>query len=146
MSSIKHGVFAGITASAVFGLLMLVMMPATLGKIAKLYGLSGQVNGFIIHLVHGGLIGWAFTWFVSSDVSLAGGSMYGLLYGLIWWVLGPILIMPTWLAGSPRLSAEGVQAALPSLPGHLVFGLILGLLVAFWSHPSTSNKNHKQEA
>jgi uncharacterized membrane protein len=133
MSKVKHGVFAGVIAGIIFGIMMAVMMPATLGKIAKLYGLSGQFVGFLVHLVHSAIIGWFFTLFIGDSVSVSAGSVYGLVYGLIWWILGPILIMPTWLAGSPRLSGEGVQAALPSLPGHLVFGLVLGALYVLWS-------------
>lgn len=114
-------------------------MPATLGKIAKLYGLNGKTAGFIIHLVHSGVIGWSFTWFIGDSVSVSAGSVYGLLYGFVWWILGPILIMPTWLAGSPRLSGEGIQAALPSLPGHLVFGLILGFLYILWNESSATD-------
>jgi len=140
MSNTTYGVFAGIIAGIVFGAMMAVMMPATLGKIAKLYGLSGQFVGFLVHLVHSAFIGWAFTWFVGDSVSIGAGSVYGLLYGLAWWVLGPILIMPTWLAGSPRLSTEGVQAALPSLPGHLVFGLVLGVLYVLWSETAAENQ------
>jgi uncharacterized membrane protein len=146
MANLKHGVLAGIIAGAVFGMMMLVMMPATLGNIAKLYGLSGTTAGFVVHLVHSGVIGWSFTWFIGESVSVTAGSVYGLLYGFVWWILGPILIMPTWLAGSPRLSAEGVQAALPSLPGHLVFGLVLGFLYVLWNKSSKTSSPAQPEA
>jgi len=128
MSTIRSGVFAGVIAALVFGVLMMAMMPATIGKIAALYGASSTVSGFVIHLIHGGLIGGLFGLFAHQGLSRLAASSYGLLYGSLWWVLGPVLIMPTWLGAGPRLSGEGLQAALPSLPGHLVFGLVLGLL------------------
>jgi len=125
---IIHGMLAGLIASGVFGIIMMLLTPATLGKIAALYGGEAQLTGFLIHLIHGVLIGGLFAALTSGQISRLRGSWYGFVYGVAWWVAGPILIMPTWLGAGPRLSAEGVQAALPSLTGHIVFGLILGFL------------------
>lgn len=110
------------------------MMPDTLNKIANLYDLSGHVIGAAIHIIHGGLIGGLFGLLSSDSVSKLASTGYGLLYGLVWWVLGPLVIMPYWLGVGVQLSGEGIKNALPSLPGHLVYGLVLGLLFAVFAH------------
>ncbi len=51
-----------------------------------------------------------------------------LSYGLVWWFLGPLILMPLFLGMGARLSIEGMSMALPSLWGHLIFGGILGIL------------------
>lgn len=44
-------------------------------------------------------------------------------YGVVWWVLGGVVIMPAWL-GMPVFTFG--TAAWMSLIGHLVYGLLLG--------------------
>jgi uncharacterized membrane protein YagU involved in acid resistance len=129
-----HGLLSGLLAGGVFAILTAWMIPDTLNKIANLYNTSGYVVGVAIHIIHGGLIGGLFGLIVPDSVSKLASSGYGLLYGLVWWVLGPLVIMPAWLGAGVRLSGEGVQAALPSLPGHLVYGLVLGFLFAVFAH------------
>ncbi len=64
------------------------------------------------------------------------GLGFGLLYGVIWWFLGPLILMPLLLGMGTMLSPQGMQMALPSLGGHLVFGGILGVL-----YPVFAKKN-----
>jgi hypothetical protein len=49
----------------------------------------------------------------------------GLLYGLAWWVVGALLIMPAWLGMSEMIFVVDDNAWW-SLLGHLIYGLILG--------------------
>lgn len=121
------------------------MMPDTLNKIAQLYGYSGHVVGSAIHIIHGGLIGGFYSLLVAPDISKLRSSAYGFMYGLVWWVLGPLLIMPAWLTESTRFSAEGIQAALPSLRGHLVYGAILGFLFAVFAHKVKEHHEAKEQ-
>jgi hypothetical protein len=51
----------------------------------------------------------------------------GLVYGVIWWVLGALLIMPAWL-GMPVFTFT--MAAWMSLVGHLIYGVLLGAVYA----------------
>jgi len=59
------------------------------------------------------------------------GILYGLIYGAIWWVLGGLIIMPVWLGMGFQLSGRVIRMKLPGLVGHLVYGLFLGLTVAY---------------
>lgn len=138
---IKYGALAGFIGAIIFGLMMLQMMPGVLPKIAQLYGFSASGTGFLIHLVHGALIGGLYGIIPGTTTTRAASTFYGLMYGAAWWVIGPILVMPTWLGAGPRLSAEGIQAALPSLPGHLVYGIILGLLFIVFSDRQSSRRH-----
>lgn len=135
--SLLGGVAAGLIAGVVMGFMIIQMMGGTEGgtinKIAALYGFSSAGAGFIAHLVHSVFIGALFglVWRMYA-ITFKSGLLWGIAYGFIWWILGPVIIMPLWLAGAIRLAGEagGVSAALPSLPGHLVFGLLLGFFYA----------------
>lgn len=59
------------------------------------------------------------------STSYAKGAVIGLGYGALWWVLGPLVIMPAML-GMPLFAIEAM--AMVSLMGHLVYGVILGLV------------------
>jgi uncharacterized membrane protein YagU involved in acid resistance len=54
------------------------------------------------------------------------GLASGVAYGALWWVLGPLLLMPAKM-GMPLFDVN--PGALQSLVGHLVFGLVLGAVV-----------------
>lgn len=124
---IKAGIISGIIAGIVFGALMGMM--GMLPMIAKLLGGSSVIFGFSLHLVFSVIIGVIFSiFFGHAAVDKTRGVMLGLVYSVIWWFLGPLIIMPAWLGMGVQLSAQGIQMALPSLWGHLVYGFILGLI------------------
>jgi hypothetical protein len=49
----------------------------------------------------------------------------GLLYGIAWWVVGALWIMPAWLGMSEMIFEVGDDQWW-SLVGHLLYGLLLG--------------------
>ncbi|MDP1588994.1 MAG: hypothetical protein Q8M07_14685, partial [Prosthecobacter sp.] len=57
----------------------------------------------------------------------AGFAAMGVMYGLMWWVLGALLLMPAKL-GMPTFQFNTM--AWQSLMGHMIFGAILGLITA----------------
>lgn len=121
------GALTGALTGVVFGIMMGMM--GMLPMVAKLVGSDSVAVGFITHLVFSALIGTGFALALGTyarDKSKAW--LYGLAYGAVWWVLGPLIIMPLWLGMGIQLSVEGATMALPSLWGHLVYGLILGIL------------------
>lgn len=124
---VKAGIVSGLIAGVVFGAMMGMM--GMLPMVAKLLDGSSAIFGFVLHLVFSAVIGLIFSIFLGhAAVDKARGIMLGLVYGLIWWFLGPLIIMPVWLGMGVQLSAAGMQMALPSLWGHLVYGFILGLI------------------
>lgn len=122
---IVAGVAGGIAGGIVFGMLMAMM--DMLPMIASMVGSSSAVVGFGVHLMVSVLIGLGLTVLFGNRM-LTGygrGALVGLAYGAIWWVLGPLMVMPAML-GMP-LFALSLTAGL-SLMGHMIYGVILGLV------------------
>lgn len=120
---ISAGAIGGITGGLVFGALMAMM--DMLPMIAMLVGSTSAGVGFVVHLVISILIGLGLTILLGGALASYGrGAILGLLYGGLWWVLGPLLIMPM-MMGMPMFVVDAT--ALWSLVGHLIYGLVLGL-------------------
>jgi len=58
------------------------------------------------------------------------GIGWGVAYGLLWWILGALTLLPVLLGGNPQWSADAAARAFPSLVGHVAYGIGLG--VAFY--------------
>ena len=125
----KAGVIGGIAGGVVFGMLMQMM--GMMPMIAMMVGSESVLVGWILHLIISAVTGVLFVMMFGSKVSTnADGVRYGLIYGLIWWVLGPLVIMPVILGMGIQIQNAFGQTQLMSLMGHLVFGVILGIIVA----------------
>jgi hypothetical protein len=121
---VAAGVLGGIAGGLVFGVLMTMM--GMLPMIASMVGSDSALVGFGVHVVISVLIGLGLTVpFAGLLKSHGRGALIGLVYGALWWVLGPLLIMPTML-GMPVFMIDA--AAGWSLMGHLVYGIILALV------------------
>jgi hypothetical protein len=83
------------------------------------------------HFVVALLIGATFGVLFQRDVRGYGSSMaWGLGFGIFWWFLGPLTILPL-AAGSPLdWSADQGSALFGALVGHILYGLMLGLTYA----------------
>ena len=49
------------------------------------------------------------------------------MYGVIWWILGPLLIMPIMMGMGPQLGMALSMPMLMSLVGHVTYGVVAGL-------------------
>jgi hypothetical protein len=47
---------------------------------------------------------------------------WGLIYGLLWWFIGPMTLLPILFRGSLSWTTETAALLLPSLIGHLIYG------------------------
>lgn len=124
----------GIAASLVGGLLFSVIMVATgvLPQIAALVGGSSPVLGFFVHLVISALIGMSYGLLFAHEAPDVGSSVaWGMLYGLVWWFIGPLTLLPILLGHSVTWTMQASNILLPSLLGHLLYGGVTGLLF-FW--------------
>ena len=120
------GALAGIVGGIVFGLMMTMMMPPMIGMIGSLIG--APALGWPVHLVLSALIGAGFGLLLgrrATDWVPAAG--LGLGYGFVWWILGPLLIMPILMGMGPMLAKAFDTPNLMSLAGHLAYGLVIGL-------------------
>lgn len=115
------GAVGGIAGGLVFGMMMAVM--GMLTTIASMMGSNSAWVGFGIHMMISIVYGIIFAliagrWFVSWGKSL----LAAVLYVLILWVIGPLMIMPI-MAHMPVLAFTGTTML--SLMGHIIYGLIL---------------------
>ncbi|WP_050992973.1 hypothetical protein [Salinibacterium sp. PAMC 21357] len=119
------GVIGGVAGGIVFGMMMAMM--GMLPTLAMMVGSESPVVGFLIHMMISIGIGLGLTVLFGSRLltSYLRGLIVGLVYGAIWWVLGPLVLMPMMLGGA--LFAINVPALL-SLMGHLIYGAILGVV------------------
>jgi uncharacterized membrane protein YagU involved in acid resistance len=113
-----NGALAGIAGGMVFGMLMAMM--GMLPTVAKLAGSDSPVVGGLVHLVISAGTGALFAAIVPATRlgALLGA---GAVYAMIWWVLGPLVIMPARL-GMPLFTIN--QTAIMSLMGHVIYGLV----------------------
>jgi uncharacterized membrane protein YagU involved in acid resistance len=106
-----------------------------LPMIASLVGSMSAVVGFGVHMVISAGIGASYALLLGRmSNSFGGGLLWGLIYGLVWWVLGPLLLMPIMMGMGPQFGMAFSQSNLMSLVGHLIFGGIAGVVYAWWSN------------
>lgn len=108
-----------------FGALMHMM--GMMGMIAGLVGREDVGVGWAVHLAISVLfgVGYGLT-FAGASRSWGHATGFGVVYGVVWWVLGALLIMPVYM-GMPVFQIGETQ--LQSLMGHMLYGLTLGLVV-----------------
>ncbi|HEY3111917.1 MAG TPA: hypothetical protein VGL23_24400 [Chloroflexota bacterium] len=125
-----RGAIAGVAGGIVFGVLMAMM--GMLPMVAGLVGSSSAVVGLIVHLVLSVIIGAGYGLVLGTlGESYVGGLWTGAVYGFVWWILGPLLIMPILMGMGPQLGMALTGPMLMSLVGHLLYGLVTGLAYAF---------------
>lgn len=125
LSSIQTGAIAALVGGGIFGVQMLVagMMP----MIASMVGSESVVIGFILHMLISAIIGATFG-FIAPRLSqnLAVLTVGGFIWGLVWWVLGALVIMPLVLGMGEMVLVVG-DMQLGSLIGHSIFGITMGV-------------------
>lgn len=135
LSSIIVGGMAGLVGGLAFGAWMerVGMYPLVAGLVRSDSPDVGKALHFAISVIIGASYGALFR----RDIRGAGSSVaWGVGYGFIWWILGPLTIMPWWLGQGIQWSVAAGQKAFPSLIGHLIYGILLGLVYSvvdrFW--------------
>ncbi|MGE0685015.1 MAG: hypothetical protein AB7P69_29400, partial [Candidatus Binatia bacterium] len=124
----------GLVASLVGGVIFSAVMASTgaLSRIANLVDSSSPTLGFIVHLLISLPIGVSYgILFQRESPTVGAGVMWGMLYGLVWWILGPLTFFPILLSGSFSWTTEAANAALPALIGHLLYGTTSALVFLF---------------
>lgn len=126
IGSLLAGAFAGIGGGIVFGMMMAMM--GMLPMVAMLVKSQSPVVGFVVHLAISAAIGAVYGLAASRlPKTVATGILAGAVNGVIWWVLGALILMPLMLGmGDMVLQIGGDQWM--SLVGHLIYGIVTGLL------------------
>lgn len=137
-SKVIAGIIAGLMGGLVFGMMMQTMTAPTpdggtmpmMAMVAMVVNSKSVLVGWLYHLFNSAVIGGLFGLLLGNLVRGYGSGLgWGALYGIVWWVLGALILMPL-LLGMPALAPLQMQMMRPvawgSLMGHLIFGLILG--------------------
>jgi uncharacterized membrane protein YagU involved in acid resistance len=120
------GIAGGLVGGLVFGIMMAIdgMLP----MIAQLVGSESVAVGWVVHFAIAVFIGATFAVIAAALArTVLAATALGVVYGAIWWLLGPMLIMPAWL-GMTEMVFVWNDTTRNSLVGHLVFGLLLGVV------------------
>ena len=119
-----YGAGGGLAGGVIFGLLMQTM--DMIPMVAQLVGSTSSAVGWLVHLAIAVFLGVSFAVLLGRAAgSLARAVALGIGYGVFWWVLGALLLMPARL-GMPVFELS--TTAWQSLIGHIMFGLSLGLV------------------
>ena len=106
----------------------IMLETGALSNVAGLVGTTSRVTGFFVHLVIAIVVGASYGLLFrrqSYDVGSALG--WGASYGFIWWIIGPLTLMPAFLGTTPEWTADVAAGVYPNLIGHLAYGAGLGI-------------------
>jgi len=119
--SLRWGALASVLGSLLLGLVM--GATGDLRDVAALAGGDAPGLGLVVVLVVGALIGMTYGLLFQYEApNFSSGIAWGLLYGLVWWFIGPMTLTPILLRGAFRWTTEVAGALLPLLLGYLVYG------------------------
>ena len=123
LQSLGWGALAGLAGGVVSSPIML--QTGVLSKVAGLDTSFSTLHGLLLHLLVSAFIGMSFgILFRNESPNRGAGVAWGWLFGLMWWYLGPMTILPLALTGACDWSTDAASALLPSLIGHLIFGAV----------------------
>jgi len=119
---IGAGIIGGLVGGVAFGILMQMM--DMLPMVAMLVGSEVVAVGWLVHLAIAAFVGATFAvLFGRYATSVGTSTAIGAGYGVAWWVLGALVLMPA------RLGMDLFMfntMAWQSLIGHVIYGLLLG--------------------
>jgi uncharacterized membrane protein YagU involved in acid resistance len=123
------GALASIAGGLLFALVMFTT--GTLPRVAALVGASSPWVGFFVHIIISAIIGMTFALlFRRESPDLGSNIMWGMVYGLIWWFLGWLTLLPLVLSGNVTWSVAAANGTLPALVGHVMYGAGIGAVYA----------------
>ncbi|MGB8541245.1 MAG: hypothetical protein WCD49_06355 [Candidatus Acidiferrales bacterium] len=127
LRSLSWGALAGLVGGVVSSPVMIAT--GVLPKIAGLDTPLSILRGLLLHFLVSAAIGMTFgLLFRRESSSLGLGVMWGWLFGMIWWYLGPMTFLPLLLTGETDWRASAASALLPSLMAHLIYGATTALV------------------
>ena len=121
-----RGVLAGLLAAGLFG--------AALDAQSQLLAATAPLNdgsnfaAWLVTLVIGMLAGSGFAVLYSNPPDGSGaGLIRGTVYGFLWWVVGPLTLVPLLGGDALTWSVNGIRSVFATLPGYLLFGAAVAL-------------------
>lgn len=121
------GALAGLAGGVAFGVLM--WLNGMLTAVGMLIRQPTLLAGVLVHMAISALFGILYGVIVSQT---PGGrvneSILGIVYGLFWWAVGGLILMPMLLGQSQMILMIGPIQWI-SFAGHLLYGLITAIVL-----------------
>jgi uncharacterized membrane protein YagU involved in acid resistance len=119
---VTSGAVAGLAGGVVFGMMMGMM--GMLPMVGMLVRQENAIVGFIVHMLISAFIGAVYglvagRFALNTTTALVGG----IINGIVWWVLGALVLMPLLLGMTEMVFVIGTDQWL-SLMGHIIYGLV----------------------
>lgn len=134
MSNVVNGMLAGLVATVVLSLLMVLknlmgLMPDlnVIAMLAKQMG-TGPLMGWVAHFLIG-VVGYGIVYgLIFSQLPLGGHAVRGMTLGLVGWLVMMVVLLPMMGAGLfGTQMPSGMMVPVATLILHLIFGAVLGL-------------------
>jgi uncharacterized membrane protein YagU involved in acid resistance len=136
-----RGALAGIVGGIAFFLVWLLAAGPQVVQVLSMIALGvmhtkNPILGFIDHFVISAIIGAIYALVLSNLVmahryTLA--PLFGLLNGVIWWVLGGLVILPLLLGFGPQFAAAFTPTFVVDLIAHIIYGIVTALVFTYLS-------------
>jgi len=127
----SRDVLIGSIAGTVGGFVLALALEAKgmMTDTAGLIGLTSVQSGIFLHLLVSALAGAGFgAFFRYQPGAYAATTSNGVIYGLIWWIVGPLTLSPILMGRAPSWSLSAAGASFLNLTGHILHGGITGLI------------------
>jgi FtsH-binding integral membrane protein len=119
--SLQWGAIAGLTGGIVSS--PFLFASHVLSNIVGVDTHLSAFHGLLVHLLVSTIIGMSYGVLFRDEASNLGmASAWGGMFGLIWWYIGPLTLLPLILTGEVDWRITAVSTLLPSLLGHLIYG------------------------
>lgn len=124
-TDVSNGGLAGALAGLMTGALAakLEMLPT----LAMAVGSRSAVVGGAVHLITAAALGALFAVYLGNATHLRDLLTAGLLYGVVWWMVVPLLLIPAWIGEDTSLVV--VHFAVLSMAGQAIYGPVTGAIV-----------------
>ncbi len=152
--AITAGAAGGLAGGLVFAALMRIMPDAAVQTsmidfAADAVHVADRLVGWFVYVIYGVATGALFGWLRrdsrGDDMSAV---VWGGLYGVGWWVIAEIVLVPAlsglWPLSIPAV-ARGRDVALPLLIGHVAAGTAMGLAWAWITRWTSRNRGEDLE-
>jgi uncharacterized membrane protein YagU involved in acid resistance len=124
---IVNGVIAGLAGGVVFGIMMALM--GMLPMVGMLAGQENAVVGFVVHMAISAFIGAVYALVISRFANTPTvAATGGVINGIVWWVLGALVMMPLFLGMGNMVFVVG-ETQWWSLLGHIIYGLVTAFVL-----------------
>jgi uncharacterized membrane protein YagU involved in acid resistance len=125
LRALGRGALSGIVGGLIFTGVM--AQAGAFPKLAGLVGASSPVTGFAVHLAIAIVVGASYAvLFHRQRYDMVSAVGWSVSYGFVWWLIGPLTLMPILLGTTPDWTAGATAQVFHNRIGHLAYGAGLG--------------------